>query len=169
MSIATSTAIAIGGVAAAAGGIGAAAIASKGAGAQAKAAEQSSQTAIAEQQRQFDITQKNLQPWLTAGSGAIQKLQYLLGIGVPPDQAITHTAQSTGIPPDQLSEMMNRGGGRRYGLDGSDGSPYRTDMAMTTVPAPGTATASGPPSGMNAGDFGSLNRNFSSSDFTTDP
>src|SRR6266576_2845953 len=166
MSIATSTAIVIGGVAAAAGGIGAAAIAGKGASAQAKAAEKSSQTAIAEQQRQFDVTQKNLQPWLTAGSGAIQNLQYLLGIGVPPDQAITHTAQSTGIPPDELTRMIHSGPNR---YDDGSGNPYRTDMGMTTVPTPGATTASGPPSGMNPSDFGSLNRDFSSSDFTTDP
>lgn len=47
--------------------------ANKQAGAQKDAAKKS----IAEQQRQFDITQKNLAPWLQAGTGALGSLQKL--------------------------------------------------------------------------------------------
>lgn len=83
MSIATTTAIAIGvGVAGAAiGGISA----SKAAGAQRDAANQAtaaqrdtSAAAIAEDRRQFDTTQANLAPWLKAGTGAVGQLSDLV-------------------------------------------------------------------------------------------
>lgn len=39
-----------------------------------------SQAAIAEQQREFDTQQKNLQPWLTAGTNALSSQSDLLGL-----------------------------------------------------------------------------------------
>lgn len=83
MSIATTTAIAIG--VGAAGAIGGAAIASSGAksaaNTQADSAtyaadlqKQEADAALAEQQRQYDTGQKNLAPWLAAGTGALSKL-----------------------------------------------------------------------------------------------
>lgn len=88
------------------GSVAAGAMSMKGASDQANAATKSSQTAIAEQQREFDLNQKNQAPWLNAGTNAVNKLQELLGLG-------------------------NAGSG-------------------------------------NA-DYGSLNKNFSASDFQTDP
>jgi len=43
----------------------------------ANAQVQGDAAAIAEQRRQFDITQKNLQPWLTAGTNALSQQQAL--------------------------------------------------------------------------------------------
>src|SRR3990172_6711421 len=81
-----------------AGSLGGAALSARGARGQAQAAERASAEAIAEQRRQFDITQAQQQPWLTAGTQAIQMLQYLLGLGVPPGQAAQVVSQSTGVP-----------------------------------------------------------------------
>ncbi len=41
---------------------------------------QGDQAAVDEQQRQFDITQKNLQPWLVGGQQALGQQQNLLGL-----------------------------------------------------------------------------------------
>lgn len=69
-------------------GIAGAVGASKAAGAQSKAVmsaaeleRQSAQEALAENKRQFDVTQTNIAPWLTAGKGALTNLSQLLGIG----------------------------------------------------------------------------------------
>lgn len=86
MSIATSTAIVIGAVGAVAGaGIGAVG-ASKAAGAQADAAKsaaqlqhEDAQAALAFQQKEWDTQQQNLQPWLTAGKGALSTLTADMG------------------------------------------------------------------------------------------
>jgi hypothetical protein len=45
-----------------------------------KAQAASSAEAIAEQRRQFDITQKNLQPFISAGTSALDEQQALLGL-----------------------------------------------------------------------------------------
>ncbi|HEV8500428.1 MAG TPA: hypothetical protein VGR63_02540 [Casimicrobiaceae bacterium] len=76
MSIGTGAAIAlgVGAAATAAGGIGSALI-NKSAAQKASAQQtQSGQAAIDEQKRQFDITQGNLAPWLTAGQGGLAQL-----------------------------------------------------------------------------------------------
>lgn len=85
MSIATSTALIIGGVAAA--GIGAGASLSA-AGTQADAATQAAniqqsdaEKSLAEQKRQFDINQANQAPFLQAGQGAVTKLSDLMNNG----------------------------------------------------------------------------------------
>ena len=44
---------------------------------------QSAQEAIAEQRRQFDISQTNMRPWLQSGAGALMTLNDLLGISTP--------------------------------------------------------------------------------------
>jgi len=146
-------------------------MAASGAGAQADAALTSSQTAIDEQRRQFDITQKNQQPWLTAGTQAIQTLQYLMGLGMPPGQATQATAQITGMPEDQLrghlrqlQDIGNNGFGGRPGPF-NERSFDPSSIRMPSRGAPGSTI----PGGYSAGDFGSLNRNFGASDFQADP
>ncbi len=160
------------------GSIGGAAISAIGAGKQASAAERSSEAAIAEQRRQFDITQKNLQPWLTGGTQAMQTLQFLLGLGVPPDQAVASTSQATGISPQQLSTTLQRlrafrDPNIRGNLRFLDGAEDRFDFDPSAFEPSGltsTARPGGPiPAGRNAGDFGSLMRDFSAQDFQTDP
>lgn len=168
--IGTALAIGLGAAAAAGGSIAGGALAQKGANAQAKAAESSSAAAIAEQRRQFDITQGNLQPWLTAGTQAIQTLQYLLGLGMPPGQAITTTAQATGMPPERIAQLqaMSRDMpfGRSFDMErDGEGVWEPSSITGTGAPTPGATT----PSGYNSGDFGSLNRDFSAADFQADP
>lgn len=178
---AISTGLAVGlGVAASAGGsIVSGVLAKKGAEKQATAAERSSAQAIAEQRRQFDITQKNMQPWLTAGTQSIQMLQYLLGLGVPPGQATQVTSQVTGVPEQQLNERLQqlqqiggfRDNGRPFMLDGGG---RENAFDPSTIPTRGVASGtsgppSGGPSGAGAGGFGSLSRDFSAEDFQADP
>jgi hypothetical protein len=82
MSVATTTALAIGGIAAA--GIGAAGSAIAGqsqAHASMNAAQlqaQSQQNSLGEQQREFNTQQKNLAPWLQAGTQGVNSLSSLL-------------------------------------------------------------------------------------------
>lgn len=97
-------AVAIAGVAVSAGvGVTGAALASRAAG---KAAEEqtdatkyaadlqraASEAALAEQKRQFNIGQANLQPWLQAGAAGLGALQY--GLGMPSDTGGTTSASA---------------------------------------------------------------------------
>jgi hypothetical protein len=177
------TALAIGlGVAASVGGsVAGGILAKKGAEKQAKAAEQSSAQAIAEQRRQFEITQAQQQPWLTAGTQAIQMLQYLLGLGVNPSQAAQVTSQVTGVPQQQLNQNLERlremggrefvsdgrvdGRGREFAMDG-DGFD-RGGFEPSEIGAGGPAGTT--PGGLPGGQFGSLMRDFGAGDFEADP
>lgn len=72
----------------AAGAIGGGLLASDGASSAAQAQTQSDQAAIAEQQREFGITQANFAPYLAAGTGALGPLGNLIGLnGAGPLQA----------------------------------------------------------------------------------
>jgi hypothetical protein len=143
-------------------------LAGKGATAQAEAAEKSSAAAIAEQRRQFDITQRNVQPWLTAGTQALQTLQYLLGLGVAPAEATRVASQTTGISEQVLNARL----AQLQRLSRSD-MPWRyteESFEPSTITAPAqSATTSTIPSGYSAGDFGSLMKDFSAADFQADP
>lgn len=66
---------------------------------QAKAAE----AGVAEQRRQFDITQGNLDPFLQAGTGALQTQQALLG-QLGPEAAAAAQAQFLAAPGQQFAE-----------------------------------------------------------------
>lgn len=68
----------IGAVGSIAGGL----LGSKGADKAAKQQAAAQQASIDEQRRQFDIIQKNQQPWMQAGQGALNQLSRLYGIGV---------------------------------------------------------------------------------------
>jgi len=165
------TALAIGlGVASAAGSVAGGALAAKGAGEQARAAENASAMSVAEQRRQFDITQKNMAPWLSAGKDALSQLEFLLGLGVPPGRAQQTVSNSTGIPPDTLAKLRSMGSSFSGAGPTAGWSPYINMGDWSNQGgAPGTATDTGVPAGMNAGDFGSLSKNFGASDFTADP
>jgi hypothetical protein len=93
---ALTTALAIGGIAAAAGGVASSAIGSHAAGkaadAQVKAANhaadiqhQDAQAALAYQKQQDALNQKNMAPWLQAGQGSISSLYSQLKGGGFPD------------------------------------------------------------------------------------
>jgi hypothetical protein len=47
---------------------------------------QAAQAGIAEQRRQFDITQQQMQPWQEAGASALAQQQALMGMGTPEEQ-----------------------------------------------------------------------------------
>lgn len=68
------------------------AVASKNAKKAAKAQGEASDDSIAEQRRQFDITQGNLQPFQDAGTAAIGSQQDLLGLNGPEAQAAAFAA-----------------------------------------------------------------------------
>ena len=177
--IGTSLAIGIGAAVSAGGSIVSGVLAKKGAETQAKAAENAQALAVAEQRRQYDQNRTDLQPWMTAGTQAIQRLQFLLGLGVPPQQAaqvVERQAPGTiamlqspredggkGSRFEQLMEMEDGGGrGRFGGEDGGfdSGQPFQPNVAGATSPSGG---------GGQAGDFGSLMRDFGAGDFYTDP
>lgn len=110
MAFSLATALLIGGIASGVGSVAAGAMgssaANNAANLQAQAANQAgqlqyqaSQDALAEQRRQFNITQGNIAPWLQTGQGALGNLAYLMGI---PSQAQAQGAAppaSGGAPP----------------------------------------------------------------------
>jgi hypothetical protein len=170
MAIGTLTAIGI--AASAAGSIGGAALASRGASAQASAAERASSEAVAEQRRQFDITQQNLQPWLQTGTQALQLLQYLMGLGMPPGQAAHVTQQVTGISRPQLDHTLARIRAMGRPMIGGEAPLFELDETAfepSDISTTGTTPGSAIPAGYGTGDFGSLMRDFSESDFQADP
>lgn len=160
----------------AAAGLAGGALAARGAGKQAEAAERSSAAAIGEQRRQFDITQRNLAPWLTAGTQAIQTLQFLLGLGVPPQQAEQITRQAISAPRGMDTAQPSVFDRLRRFEDGGRG-PFDIDMVRGEggVFEPSDITglvptrSAGAPGGLAPGEFGSLSREFGAGDFEADP
>lgn len=155
------TAIGIGLAASAAAQVTSGVLAKKGADAQARAAERSSAQAIAEQRRQFNITQGNLAPFLGAGTSAVKRLAFLLGLSGQP------TGQAAGVP------QINRGfdspelqnGGRFERLQ------QLSDQFGFDLPerfSAGGAAPGGAP-GETDPEFGSLMEDFSLEDFQADP
>ena len=151
------TALGIGlAVASAAGSVASGALANQGARAQARAAERAAATGVAEQRRQFDITQRNMAPWLGAGTAAVQRLQFLLGLSEQP------TGQPAAISRGFDSSDL-RDGGRFDRLsqfaDGDGFDPTRFRSAAAPDGGPGETDP----------EFGSLMRDFGLEDFETDP
>ena len=60
--------------------------------------KQAADQALAEQQRQFNIGQQNLAPWMTVGRGGLQNLAYLMGIPYTPKTTGTATGQTLAAP-----------------------------------------------------------------------
>ena len=159
---AAALAIGVGAAGSIAGGL----LAKKGADTQARAAERAQAEAVAEQRRQFDINRSDLMPWLQSGSGAVQRLAYLLGI---PVSTLTR-AVSTGAPSMNgrgISEGRYRNGRYRDLELMADGEGVYS-MPWEAGAGEPTSTAI-VPAGQPDGDFGSLMRDFSTGDFQTDP
>lgn len=55
--------------------------AAKGQKRAAEASSQASAASLAEQRRQYDLSRQDMQPWLTAGTGALGQLSQLYGLG----------------------------------------------------------------------------------------
>lgn len=90
------------------GGLMGSSSAKKAAREQAKAA----QAAIAEQQRQFDLTRSDAKPWMQAGSGAVYSLADLLGIKTGVAPTAPTTAQFTTTQPGYWTAAPMSGNGR---------------------------------------------------------
>jgi hypothetical protein len=105
----------IAGIVAGAGAIGGAAIgahaAGKAADAQVNAAnyaadlqKQAADESLAFQKQQYNTNQQQMQPWLSAGKGALTNLQYLLGIPNAP-----RNRNSGSTPVSRLLPVRNNG------------------------------------------------------------
>jgi hypothetical protein len=136
------TALAIGlGVASAAASVGSAALGAHAAG---KAADtqsaaalnaaqiqaQSSKEALAEQQRQFNIQQQNIAPFLRTGTNANAELAYLMGVSPQTAQ------QGTSAPPGAIGTTQD--GGQVYppGYGSGIGPDYQKAPAYGQMRAP---------------------------------
>src|SRR5580698_240038 len=126
MSVATTTALAIGLGVTAAAGVGGAALessaAGKAAGAQESAADyaaqlqaQEAQNSLNFQEQEWNTQQKNLQPWLTAGQGGLTNLQTLLGLGGSTN-APGYGSLNTPFTPPTIS-TAEQYPGYQFGLD----------------------------------------------------
>lgn len=190
MPISTGIGLAVSAAASAGSSIVGGVLANKGAQAQAEAAERSTAAAIAESRRQFDITQKNLAPWLQTGSEALRYLGFLMGLGPDPNQQRPAPAPGTPNIPINFESLLaaqerldaRNAGGRipfgRTAIAPLGGIPLgETDRARSPgIPLGETAIA---PSGnrfalpggttLNPADFGRLTRSFSLADFEKDP
>lgn len=123
----------------------------------AQAQQASNAQAIAEQQRQFNVNQTNLQPWLTAGKAALGGQMDLLGLGGTPA-----VAASTGQPDyagyvqgnaDLLAAYQRDGAGKtmdQYGQEHWNGigsteqrtvTPFTGSQGTPGTPAVDAATA----------------------------
>ena len=153
-----------------AGSIAGGVLAKKGAEKQAKAAENATAMATAEQRRQYEQTRQDQMPWMTAGKQALERLQFLMGLGLPPQQAaqIVESVQPGSL---QQLQRMSAGYDRPFSMDGEmDGGvgrgrrfeDFQPNMAVATDTGAGGET-------QNPAEFGSLDRNFSAGDFYTDP
>jgi hypothetical protein len=172
----------IAGIVAGAGAIGGAAI---GAHASGKAADagvnaanyaadlqkQAADQSLAFQKEQYNTSQQQMQPWLSAGKGALTNLQYLLGIPNAP-QSPQGQLQSPGsfqygggtvMPPDNTQMRRNTyQGGSRMAMEGLDGPPQGTrsfDGNGSYQPATSATVApQGPDPQLNTnlGNFGQL-------------
>ncbi|KKK64542.1 hypothetical protein LCGC14_2983150, partial [marine sediment metagenome] len=160
------TAIGIGLAAASIGGsVASGLLAKAGAGKQARAAERATELGVGEQRRQFDITQRNMAPWLGAGTAAVRRLQFLLGLSGQP------TGQPAGTP----------SAGYYRGYDDPslrDGGPYGGQSRYQRLSEfgddfdPTRFRGAGAPGGVPGEDdpeFGSLMREFGLEDFETEP
>jgi hypothetical protein len=155
------TALAIGlGVASAAGSVASGVLAAKGAGKQARAAERATEVGVAEERRQFDITQQNLAPWLGAGTAAVQRLQFLLGLSGQPTGQPAVGGFPGGFDSADLRDGDRFGRLSRFAdEDGFDFDPTRFRSAA----APGGGPEETDP------EFGSLMQDFGLEDFETEP
>lgn len=182
MSVATSTAIGIAGAIGAAGSVGGALIggsaAKSAANTQAQAADQAAQlqyqaeqNSLAEQQREFNIGQQNLAPWLQQGRSALANLSYLMGTlpGVPtlPSNAVPLPGD-TGIPGTPGNPVVVPGGlgnpphligaNVQTPADGSVSNPVQMRMmARSQLMTPNSGGEIGGPVGENIFGSGQLN------------
>ena len=158
------TAIGIGLAASAAASTVSGVLAYKGATAQARAAERAAAIGVAEERRQFDVTQRNLAPWLGAGTAAVRRLQFLLGLSGQPTGQPAGTPSAgyyRGYDDPGLRDAGPYGGQSRYQRLSEFADEFDLDRFR------GAAAPTAP--GETDPEFGSLMREFGLADFETEP
>jgi predicted flap endonuclease-1-like 5' DNA nuclease len=182
-------------------GLGGAAISANAAGnaasTQANAADQAaqlqynaSQNALGFQEQEYNQSQANLQPWLSAGANGLTNLQYLMGIGGQPQgtqmsnpygtagstTAAPISGQPTGSPqmPNRPNSQMQTAAGSAapagsvgslMGGNPASYSPSSVNMTAPTASVPMGAGAAGSASnvgGFTPGNFGARPTAYSS-------
>lgn len=124
-----------------------------------RAQAESSGQAIGEQQRQFDLTRKDLGPYRDAGSAAIQRLSHLLGIrGTRIPRGAQTLAQFEGRYDQPGADKFHPGGT----WNASERANIDRAYAQYLAGLPQVFDDEG-------GDFGALNRKFTVGDFYDDP
>lgn len=162
--------LALGIAASVAGSVGSGLLARSGANRQAQAAEEATRSANATQLQMFNQNRQDLMPWTQAGSAAVQRLAYLLGLGDPNAGAAGGQPQPIAFRPgagENLQRLRDlQGDGPLFReLQGAEFDGGDTgDTTVTGVPTGVASTGTVP-----GGDFGSLMRDFTSADFQTDP
>lgn len=153
------TAALVGGGAAIAGGLISANAARSAASAQADA----SNNAISEQRRQFDVNQKNQQPFLDTGTAANQRLRQLLGV----DSSYTGSDSGSLLKRFSSSDLENDPvyqNGLKFGLDQGTGAINARGIATGSYDSGATLKALT----RYANDYGTTKANESYNRFNTD-
>lgn len=132
---------------------------------------QASSAAIAEQQRQYDLARADAAPWRTAGSNAVNRLSYLMGLGPQNGGGEQYNV-------GDFKSYMDRvypAGASNPGANAVD-AQTKYDYYMSHLGQEDPAAYEGvgfrklaPADASNAGDYGSLNRKFTLADFWSDP
>lgn len=136
------------------------------AGQAAQAQQEGTNSAIAEQRRQFDLTRSDQAPWRNTGSDAINRIGVLLGLG----GGSGTNSSSYRNAYDRIYGQKDAEHRARYGvgLDQADvSSPYGQDY-MASIARAAQAEAANAPSESDPA-FGSLNKKFTVGDFWNDP
>jgi hypothetical protein len=151
-------------------------MAKKGADAQASAVQNASDAATAEQRRQYDLSRQDLAPWRESGGAANQKLAYLLGVGpesnngtvLPPNAQIPNNTRPMNAYDPNTDYSMDPSA--RAGFQAHNGAdPSMKNYAVWQGNNPSQNTAQPNSQFDPQGGYGSLMKDFSLSDFQTDP
>lgn len=169
---------------AAAGAVVGGVIASQGAKSAADTQANAAMNAAQISQNQFNTMNSQEQPYMQAGYGAQNQLNYLLGIGPPPQQFTTGQGNGTAMGGSGHAPMVNTSGtwtgqtggmsesgpGARLSMGSSSGNkgPAGQPIPITGTTHPqGTGYDTGPTNsgGSTAGGFGSLLTPFTADNF----
>lgn len=147
--------------------------AAKGQQRAADAASSASAASLAEQRRQYDLSRSDMQPWLTAGGGAIGQLSRLYGLSsaAPTGQPQTQPPMgggSVGGPGTSGSVISNMFGGRFGGAENQalDAQGYQMPQAQGGMGQPQTQPlATGAPAGTAPAGGGQYDTFWQSPDY----
>lgn len=146
--------------------------------------------ATAEQRRQYDLTRQDMEPWRQAGSSALNRLSYLMGIGGTggPGGILTEAQLREQLLPQFTTTTTTAGTSVPYSPGGGEGNDTSWYDRMMGGQQAGQSTTSVDEAGLNAaiqarmqeqqaaqaaaqGDsaYGSLLRRFTMDDYLEDP